>query len=345
MLVLIIASISLSSSAQAMSPPQNSGHMDFDGYCKHLGYSGVQLDPTQKNVNGWGCKKADGTQVGVDLYDLCRWQYDGALPYPEYSDYSDPNSWFCSEVDLSSPALNPIGSDNIGERCPDYYYDEQGESLALGESMVIIGGGVLRENPSLSSNIIRELPQQDIIATVVGGPSCSYSSDTGCDIVLWYQYDVDGIVGWNTYCDPVYWQNSFGQNATESQPTLTTNITELNPDFSEPSVAAISAQLSPEAREKWEATASELRSRLPKVDFDKLVSLLYYSANMAECTLGVVEMVKTRVIVSTPLLVEACGQAAESIISILSKLEPAPSNEALNIFQQIWDWIKSLFGL
>ncbi|MHB8626114.1 MAG: SH3 domain-containing protein [Aggregatilineales bacterium] len=82
-----------------------SGGMDIDGYCRSKGYVGAML--TQQTVYGWNCKDGNGNPHGMDLYDLCAWQYHGALPTPQFSNFNDPNSWLCTSTNAQQPTAVP----------------------------------------------------------------------------------------------------------------------------------------------------------------------------------------------------------------------------------------------
>jgi hypothetical protein len=69
------------------------GGLDLSGYCQSLGFEGATL--TEQNAYGWACQARDGGTSGMDLFDACRWQYEGALPTPRYADFSDPFGWKC----------------------------------------------------------------------------------------------------------------------------------------------------------------------------------------------------------------------------------------------------------
>ncbi len=253
-LLFLLVLVYASSPVYALPLLQQAGDMDIDGYCRYLGYNGSRLDPKQQNVFGWGCKRSDGTQAGMDLYGLCKWQYQGALPYPEYSNYNDPKSWFCSSEDLGAPAPRPPSAppatavqneqpptqqgkqlDNeptvdypgTDGNCGNALYAEVDEN---GHSCRVIDGLYIWSKPDNNSPILGPVTDEYILA----GPSVCNQG------YRWYptgsHYSSDELVsveGWkresgNTSCfsDPVM------QPATP-QPTIVPTI-DLEPDLSQP---------------------------------------------------------------------------------------------------------------
>lgn len=217
---------------------QTSGDMDIDGYCRYLGYNGSRLDPTQQNVFGWGCLKSDGTQAGMDLYGLCKWQYNGSLPYPEYSNYDDPYSWFCSSEDLGSPASRPAPevqqpsepTTGIQGACPGFRNLATADVCLFREND---GSSWFHENPSFSSRKISEIPKNIRIR--------SYGNYVCAEGYTWEQGEVldTGIGGWMaTYnCDqPPAQPTPKPVVPPTPQPTLT-------PDFSDGQESDGSAKL------------------------------------------------------------------------------------------------------
>ena len=224
-LAVILVSSPVSLSVQALPLAQDTGGMDLDGYCKHLGYSDARLDPTQKNVNGWGCLRPDGIQVGMDLYDLCNWQYGNSFPIPKYSDYNDPYSWYCSATESGLPTPQQTRSDNseVTGLCLNVNYEELALEVGNGLTIFISGGGVLRESPSFSAEVIKILPEQDVYAPYIDGPRCSYDTEGSSSDIIWWKVNVDGVVGWNSDQDTAYISNipsitDSGQNTPQAQP-------------------------------------------------------------------------------------------------------------------------------
>lgn len=240
LLTIIVGIILPYSHTQAQGLLQKTGDMDLDGYCRYLGYAGVQLDPTQKNVNGWGCLAADGTQVGLDVFDLCRWQYGDWLPYPEYTSYNDPYSWFCSSEDMSSPATRPTGSLSLSTTaglCPGYDYSEApGPWDGInGTQYYYYAGGVLRQEPSITSLIVGQLPDQDGFGWIMDGPLCSANTIQcgNSDRIVWYKLNVDGIVGWYTSCDPIYGYGSSSSGIGNGTPNSEQSVQPVTPESTE----------------------------------------------------------------------------------------------------------------
>lgn len=179
---------------------QDNGTMDFDGYCRSLGYNGARIDPTQYNVNSWGCLRSDGTQAGMDLFDLCSWQYGGSLPNPEYSDYNDPYSWFCSSTDLGSPIQHsqehPESHDDYpgaDGNCGNALYPGVDEN---GDPCRVIDGLYLWSEPDVNSPVIGLLPPESHM--LLGTEVCNQG-------YRWYEVQTSIGNGWesesgNTSC-------------------------------------------------------------------------------------------------------------------------------------------------
>ena len=230
--LFFIAALVLLSASPTLAAPifQDSGDMDLDGYCRSLGYNGARIDPTQYNVNSWGCLKSDGTQAGMDLYDLCRWQYGGRLPYPEYSEYNDPYSWFCSSEDLGSPAPRPQSGPptsqpqqqpqipKVGGGCPGFSHNLNDVVILQDEDDD--GRIWLHEEPSFSSRRIQEIPENTRLV--------SHEVRTCTEGYTWEQVTIEatGVQGWIA-------QYNEGQQPapTKAPPTPRPQAT-LKPDFS-----------------------------------------------------------------------------------------------------------------
>lgn len=225
----VFALVLLSASPPVFAMPlgQSSGDMDIDGYCRYLGYNGSRLDPTQQNVFGWGCLKSDGTQAGMDLYDLCRWQYGGELPYPEYSEYANPYSWFCSADDLESP-VSRSQPDPVQPQAQSQDVSVSGDCPGFNRSELIYGlfesdGKMwLHESPSLSSKKIYEVI--DSVSEFI-----PLNVSTCVDGYTWDQLNVrdTSIVGWlATY-------NKHEQITSTKTPAIPKPQSTLIPDFSQ----------------------------------------------------------------------------------------------------------------
>lgn len=105
------------------NPPLASGRVNVQGYCQSLGYDYSRNVPT--DGFSWRCVEegdddddTDDTEVGVDMYAVCRWQYNGLLPYPLLVNRSDANSWVCNrdaevlsgQPPTAGPALLPTAT-------------------------------------------------------------------------------------------------------------------------------------------------------------------------------------------------------------------------------------------
>jgi len=69
------------------------GGVDLEAYCQSLGYSGVEL--IQPNVYGWRCVDSNGSTSSISVIAACRVQYDDPTATANYSDFNDPDSWYC----------------------------------------------------------------------------------------------------------------------------------------------------------------------------------------------------------------------------------------------------------
>lgn len=71
------------------------GGMDFNGYCRSLGYDRETHNPG--NAYSYKCA-LDNQETDVDVFALCQWQYSGQLPYVGLRDANDANSWYCAST-------------------------------------------------------------------------------------------------------------------------------------------------------------------------------------------------------------------------------------------------------
>lgn len=69
------------------------GPVDLKSYCQSIGYSGVEL--VQDNAYGWKCVASNGSTAGIDVVEACRVEYNDPEAWANYSDYDNPDSWYC----------------------------------------------------------------------------------------------------------------------------------------------------------------------------------------------------------------------------------------------------------
>lgn len=242
-MILVTVATSIGLPARALHFLQNNGNMDFDGYCRSLGYSGARIDPTQYNVNSWGCVKPDDTQVGMDLYDLCKWQYGGSLPNPKYSEYNDPYSWFCSASDESSSNHPPQSQSESHDdypgadgNCGNALYPGVDEN---GNPCRVIDGKYLLSEPDINSPVIGLLPPESHL--LLGLEVCNQG-------YRWYKVQTSIGNGWesesgNTSCI-LPEQNTSPPQPPQVQPTLPSNEQSVQPGAPEPSTENWSTSIS-----------------------------------------------------------------------------------------------------
>ena len=79
----------------------------LDKWCTDHGYVGVEVDGSQNNVFGLGCKDRAGKLYGLDMIAICTSVYGSAWATPQYSDFNNPNSWRCYPTQGPAPTVAP----------------------------------------------------------------------------------------------------------------------------------------------------------------------------------------------------------------------------------------------
>lgn len=107
-LLALIVPLVLVFATETTPPPP--GGVDLDAYCRNHGYAKAKnVEPY--TAHSWACVDEEGNpRTGLDMYDVCWWQYEGELPYPVASDLNDPYSWTCNAV----PTATSSGLDVAG---------------------------------------------------------------------------------------------------------------------------------------------------------------------------------------------------------------------------------------
>ncbi len=70
------------------------GGVDLQAYCQSLGYSSVEL--VQNNAYGWRCVASNGSTSSIDVIAACRAEYKDPAAKAYYSNYDNPDSWYCT---------------------------------------------------------------------------------------------------------------------------------------------------------------------------------------------------------------------------------------------------------
>lgn len=78
-----------------------------DQYCTEHGYVGVEVDGSQNNVFGLGCKDSNGILHGMNMVEVCRYLYGDAYLNPQYTDFNNPDSWRCYQTQGPAPTAVP----------------------------------------------------------------------------------------------------------------------------------------------------------------------------------------------------------------------------------------------
>lgn len=87
----------------------------LDKWCTDHGYVGVEVDGSQNNVFGLGCKDRAGKLYGLDMIAICTSVYGSSWATPQYSDFNNPNSWRCYPTQGSTPTVAPQPQAPSGE--------------------------------------------------------------------------------------------------------------------------------------------------------------------------------------------------------------------------------------
>ncbi len=237
----------------------------LDRWCTDHGYVGVEVDGSNPTVFGLGCKDSSGVRHGLDLIQVCTDVYGPSYANPQYSDYNNPSSWRCYPVDTPSTAIppaNPPQPTAIPPQPPVVQPPGQPEQPAQPQqpaqqqpaqqggssgssndtcgnlsSRLTVGGYArvstnvlnMRSSPSLSASVVQELHNGNSV-NVIGGPICA-------DGYTWWQVKMF-LTGWSAE----------GGNRYYLEPESSQSVSGLEPDFSDPTVAEISAQLQPWVR-------------------------------------------------------------------------------------------------
>jgi serine/threonine protein kinase len=80
------------SHSTSSSAPTDLGAPDFTSWCSAQGDSVELAEP---NVDGWECITSTGFATDINVTLVCIHQYDDPYAVAEYSDYNNPNSWYC----------------------------------------------------------------------------------------------------------------------------------------------------------------------------------------------------------------------------------------------------------
>jgi hypothetical protein len=174
------------------TPPTSSsnklGYVNFDGYCKSLGYVAESLDG--QTINDWHCEDASGNRVGIDVGSACTWQYQ-TNAIGKWDDFNTPTSWNCFGPASSSASL---------VRSFDLHIDNTS------------GAAQLAFKPGDSLRIIAILPQAACvtISEVKPDGSTTWITQGKClDAGKFYWPGTFGSeTGWRTYY--LQWQDSSG---------------------------------------------------------------------------------------------------------------------------------------
>ena len=113
------------------------------------------------------------------------------------------------------------------------------------------------------------------------------------------------------------WAEQDENTLLESASSASNGSTVLQPDFSDPRVDEISAQLTPDGRLQWERVATQLQARLSSADFSRVLDILATAPFVAECTLDAVEFFNGGGVPSNAG--EVCGHAWIELQALLSK--------------------------
>jgi serine/threonine protein kinase len=70
------------------------GGVDLQAWCQSLGY--VEVELVESDVDGWKCVTSTGTTVPISIVGTCRSQYNDPEAEAYYSDFSNPDSWYCT---------------------------------------------------------------------------------------------------------------------------------------------------------------------------------------------------------------------------------------------------------
>jgi uncharacterized protein YraI len=196
---------SVDSGTTTSEPIINSGGMNFEGYCEHLGYDRARAG-NQSNAFTWVCQ--DGNrETGLDLSALCRWQYDGALPNPGLDDPYNPSDWACyrnshrvAQMPPPAPSNNPTvvdppvvvnppnpGNGNNSD-CPNH-----SSRLSVGQIAVVDvnynSDLKVRTNPGTGSSTRDNIYRGNQV-TIIGGPQCVGN-------YRWWEIGYNGKSGWS----------------------------------------------------------------------------------------------------------------------------------------------------
>lgn len=71
--------------------------MDFESYCRHIGFEGVSLEGPTTGPNAalnWKCSSGS-TRASIDVHALCRWEYSRSDVYGRVLDVNNAYSWRC----------------------------------------------------------------------------------------------------------------------------------------------------------------------------------------------------------------------------------------------------------
>ncbi len=91
-------------SPQPVQPPTTSasptptstvlGPVDLNAWCQYLGYANAEL--VASNAYGWRCVTSAGATASIDIVAACRHEYSDPTAEAYYSNYDDPDSWYCA---------------------------------------------------------------------------------------------------------------------------------------------------------------------------------------------------------------------------------------------------------
>lgn len=215
-------------------PRATTGGMDFDGYCRAIGYVNWRVNPNNAYTVTCYQDAREHTLDEDDMVALCAWLYEGSLPYPGLNATGDPNSWSCNAtpthisprfVDPPSqpnpPAVNPPAANPPPQTNPPASGGTSGGSGGSGGTTapprgsgaacdapepVRVGGqgqvtpgdaNRMRSGAGLSYGQVGRIPAGGIF-DVLGGPICA-------DGYRWWQVRYNGTTGWTVDGDQEYW--------------------------------------------------------------------------------------------------------------------------------------------
>lgn len=186
---------------QAASGNQ-SGGMDVGGYCAHLGYPRVEVN--RSDAHSFTCAGDNGS-VGIDMYDLCAWEFGEALPYPGLQDPNDAWTWSCNSAPVNVPNQTTTGggttvthsnnssngnsasSNSEDTRCPAAV-----TRLSVGDIALVSDYDPyplnVRATGNISASVMFQIPIREQF-TVISGPVCH-------DGYRWYEIGYSGRSGW-----------------------------------------------------------------------------------------------------------------------------------------------------